>query len=188
MFDNLHSFKVAEVSEISWLDFLLDNLFLCFGHCAHRQCFGIPMGTNCVVYLANFYLLAYEFDFINHLLKSKTCPVMLHMFSMVYRLVDDLFVPNFPDFENFMYLNQGSFGSGIYPTTSCELNCMSKGFSRNFLSLAVRQSPQGLSCDIFDKCSQREYAGIEMVRMPHVHSNISITAKLGLSIVNFTGS
>jgi hypothetical protein len=107
---------------------------------------------------------------------------------MVSRPVDDLSVPNFPDFENFMYLNQDSFGSGIYPKTSCELNCMSKGFSRNFLSLAVRQSPQGLYCDIFDKRSQREYAGIEMVRMPHVHSNISITAKLGLSIVNFTGS
>jgi hypothetical protein len=97
LFENLHSFKVAEVSDlISWLDFLLDNLFICFGHCAYRQCFGIPMGTNCAVYLANFYLLTYEFDFINHLLNSKTCPVMLHRFSMVYRPVD-LFVPNFRD-------------------------------------------------------------------------------------------
>jgi hypothetical protein len=33
LFENLHSFKVAEASDlISWLDFLLDNLFLCFGH------------------------------------------------------------------------------------------------------------------------------------------------------------
>jgi hypothetical protein len=39
---------------------------------------------------------------------------------------------------------------------------------------------QGLSCDIFDKCSQPEYAGIDMIRMPHVHSNISMTAKLGV--------
>jgi hypothetical protein len=31
-FENLHSFKVVEASDlISWLDFLLDNLFLCFG-------------------------------------------------------------------------------------------------------------------------------------------------------------
>jgi hypothetical protein len=55
-----------------------------------------------------------------------------------------------------MYLNQHSFGSGIYPKTSCELNCTSKGFSCNFLDLAVRQSPKGLSCDIFDKRSQPE--------------------------------
>jgi len=57
---------------------------------------------------------------------------------------------------------------------------MSKGCSSNFLDLAVRQSPQGLSFDIFDKRSQPEYAGIEMIRMPHVHSNISMTVKLGV--------
>jgi hypothetical protein len=94
--------------------------------------------------------------------------------------VDDLFVPDFPDFVNFMYLNQDSFGSSIYPKTSCELNCTSKGFSCNFLDLAVGQSLQGLFCDIFDKRSQPEYAGIEMVRIHHVHSNISMTAKLGV--------
>jgi hypothetical protein len=57
---------------------------------------------------------------------------------------------------------------------------MSKGFSCNFLDLAVQQSPQGLSCEIFDKHSQPEYAGIEMIRMSHVLSNISMTAKLGV--------
>jgi hypothetical protein len=36
----------------------------------------------------------------------------------------------------------------------CELNCTSKGFSCNFLHLAVKQSPQAISCDIFDKRSQ----------------------------------
>jgi hypothetical protein len=51
----------------------------------------------------------------------------------------------------------------------------------------MKQIPQGISCDIFDKCSQPEYAGIDMIRMSHVHSNISITAKWELSIVNFTG-
>jgi hypothetical protein len=61
-------------------------------------------------------------------------------------------------------------------------------FSCNFLDLAVRQSPQGLSCDIFDKCSQPEHEGIEMIRMPDVHSNISITATLGVINSQFTGS
>jgi hypothetical protein len=62
---------------------------------------------------------------------------------------------------------------------------MSKGFSYNFLDLAVRRSPQGLSCDILDKPSQPEYAGIEMIRMPDVHSNISITVKLGVINIQF---
>jgi hypothetical protein len=47
-----------------------------------------PMGTE--VYLANFYLFTYEFDFIKHLLKSNTCPVVLHRLSLVRRFVDDL--------------------------------------------------------------------------------------------------
>jgi hypothetical protein len=89
---------------------------------------------------------------------------VLHRLSLVHRSVD-VFVPDFPDFVNFMYFNQDSFGSGIYPKIFCELNCTSKGFSCNFLDLAVRQSLQGLSCDIFDKCSQPEYAVIEMIRM-----------------------
>jgi hypothetical protein len=60
-----------------------------------------------------------------------------------------------------MYLNHDSFGDGIYLKASCELNYMSKGFSRSLLDLTVRQSPQGLSSDIFDKRSQPEYAVID---------------------------
>jgi hypothetical protein len=47
--------------------------------------------------------------------------------------MDDLFVSDFPDFESFKYLDQDSFGGSIYPKTSCELNCTSKGFYCNFL-------------------------------------------------------
>ncbi len=173
LFENLHGFKVMEASDlISWLDFLLDNLFLCFGPCAYRQCIGIPVGTNCVVYLANFYLFSHGFDFLKCLLKNNTCPVVLHRLSLVCRFVDEIFVRDVPVFENFMYLD--SFGGSLHPKTSCELNCTSRGFSCNFLYLAVNQCPQGISCDIFDKCSEPEYAGIEMIHMPHVHSNISI--------------
>jgi hypothetical protein len=93
LFENLCTFKVVEGSDlIIWLDFLLDNLFLCFGHGVYGQCIGIPMGTNCAVFLANFYLVTYEFDFIKCLLKS---PVVLHSLSLVLRFVDELFVPDF---------------------------------------------------------------------------------------------
>ncbi len=84
LFENLHSFKVAEASDlIFWFDFLLDNLFLCFGHDVYRQYISIPMGTNCAVYLADFYLFTYEFDFIKRLLKRFTCHVMLYSLSLV---------------------------------------------------------------------------------------------------------
>jgi hypothetical protein len=138
------------------------------------------MGTNCAVYLANFYLFTYKFDFIKCFVKSNICYVVLHNLSLVCGFVDDLFVLDFPDFENFMYLNSDSFGSDVYPKTSYELNCTSNCFSCNFLDLIVSHSPQGLSCDIFDKRSQPKCAGIEMIRMPHVHSNISMITKLGV--------
>ncbi len=115
--ENLCSFKVAEASDlISRLDFLLDNLCLCFGHCTYRQCTtGIPMRTNCAIYLAHFYLFSYEFDFLKFLFKNNTCLVVLHRLYLVCRIVDDLFVAKFPDLENFMYLDQHSFDGGIYP-------------------------------------------------------------------------
>jgi hypothetical protein len=37
-----------------------------------------------------------------------------------------------------MYLDQDSFDSGRYLKTSYELNCISKGFSCNFLDLLVK--------------------------------------------------
>jgi hypothetical protein len=42
----------------------------------------------------------------------------------------------------------------------------------------MKHNPQGLFCDIFDKRSQPEYAGTEMIRKPHVPSNIPMTIKL----------
>jgi hypothetical protein len=53
--------------------------------------------TNCVVYLANFYLFSYDFDFIMRLLKDKRCRVVLHRLPLICRFVDDHLVPNFPD-------------------------------------------------------------------------------------------
>jgi hypothetical protein len=45
--------------------------------------------------------------------KNNTCPIVLHRLSLVRRFVDDLFVPDVPVFENFMYLDQDFFGGSI---------------------------------------------------------------------------
>jgi hypothetical protein len=42
---------------------------------------------NSAVYLANFYLFTFEFDFTKCLLKSNTCPVVLHSLFLVCRFV-----------------------------------------------------------------------------------------------------
>ncbi len=78
-------------------------------------------------------------------LTNNTYPVVLQRLFLVHRYVNDLFVPDILDLESFMYLEKDSFGDNIYPETSCELNCTFRGFSCNFLDLAVKQSPQGTS-------------------------------------------
>jgi hypothetical protein len=85
-----------------------------------------------------------------------------------------------------MYLDQNSFGNGIYPKTYCELNYMFEGFSCKFPNLAMAQSHQGLSCDIFDKRFQLEYACTEMISTPRVqHSNIFVIVKLRVINIQF---
>jgi hypothetical protein len=98
--ESLLIFEVVEASNsISWMGFLLDNLFLCFGHCGHRECSHIPVGTNCVVYLANFYRFSYEFDFIKYLFKNNTCMIVISLSQLllacVWRLLLFRLVLNF---------------------------------------------------------------------------------------------
>jgi hypothetical protein len=57
------------------------------------------------------------------------CPLFLDLWMIFF----------VPDFQSFIYLDKDSFGGGIYPETSWDLNCASKGFSCNFLDLAVNQ-------------------------------------------------
>jgi hypothetical protein len=47
-FETLHNFKVEEAADLISFGqvFLIDNLFLYFGHCACRQCISIPKGAN----------------------------------------------------------------------------------------------------------------------------------------------
>jgi hypothetical protein len=67
---------------------------------------------------------------------------VLHRLSCVCNFVDDLFVSDFLDFENFMYLDQDFFDVGIHPKTSVEFNCISEVFSCYFLDVAMKQTPQ----------------------------------------------
>lgn len=71
--------KIVGVEDIcSWIDFLLDNLYISVGDSLFQQIIGIPMGTNCAVFLANFYLFTYEFEFMKRLISNNTCPTILH--------------------------------------------------------------------------------------------------------------
>ena len=59
------------------LVWLIDNTYVTVGDKIFRQCIGIPMSTDCAPYLANLFLFAYEFDFMNKLIKDKTSVTIL---------------------------------------------------------------------------------------------------------------
>ena len=46
------------------INFLLDNIFVCFGNKVFRQIVGIPMGTNCAPLIADLFLYCYESQFM----------------------------------------------------------------------------------------------------------------------------
>jgi hypothetical protein len=57
---------------------------------------------------------------------------------------------------------------------SWELNCPSNGFSCNFLDVAMNPSPRDIFGVNFNKLTQLQYAGIDMIFIPRVHSNLFV--------------
>jgi hypothetical protein len=51
--------------------------------------------------------------------------LVLQRLSLVCRVVDDLFLPNSPDFRSFMYQDKTLFYGDIYLKVCCELNSTS---------------------------------------------------------------
>ena len=46
------------------LTYLLDNIFIRFDTKLYRQTVGIPMGTNCALFIADMFSVCYERDFM----------------------------------------------------------------------------------------------------------------------------
>ena len=47
------------------MNWLLDNIYVTFGDQLFRQVTGIPMGTDCAPFLANLFLYAHEYKWID---------------------------------------------------------------------------------------------------------------------------
>ena len=78
---------------IAMIEWLIDNTFVTIGTLVFKQKIGIPMGTDCAPYLANLFLYAYEFEFLNDTLKLKDFST-LYKFNKCYRYIDDLLTIN----------------------------------------------------------------------------------------------
>ena len=73
--------------------FLLDNIYVRFGNDVYRQVICIPMGTNCVTLVADFFLFSYERDFPDN--QSE----FIQAFNGTSRYLDDILNVDNPFFH-----------------------------------------------------------------------------------------
>jgi hypothetical protein len=87
-----NSYRVSKDDLITHINFLIDNIYIDVGKNVFRQKIGIPMGTDCAPFLANLFLYALEFKFLEKL--SKENIYLARKFSNSFRYIDDLLMFN----------------------------------------------------------------------------------------------
>ena len=134
-----------------------------FGGKIFQQIVGIPMGTNCVPFLADLFLHSYESEFLQKLSKDKkmkeaTC----RSFNFTYRYIDDVLSINNPDFSNWISL--------IYLSELEIKETTDTASSALFLDIYLEFDSSGhLSTRIYDK---RDDFNFEIINFPNLSSNI----------------
>ena len=84
---------------ITWINYVLDNLYVQVGDQLLRQVIGIPMGVSCAPYLANLMLFMYELEFFDAFIskhdpiRNKPARQLLWKLSCCTRYIDDLWNP-----------------------------------------------------------------------------------------------
>ena len=56
---------------IEMINYLIDNCYVTCGYSLFRQKVGIPMGTDCALFLANLFLLSYENEWMMRMKKAR---------------------------------------------------------------------------------------------------------------------
>ena len=80
-------------------EFLVDNIYVRFGGQLFRQTVGIPIGTNCVLLLADLFPYSYENEFLDKLIKESKRK-LARKFNLSYRYTDDLTLSIIKDLMN----------------------------------------------------------------------------------------
>lgn len=108
-----NAYIVSKNTLIKYINFLVDNIFIKVGDHIFRQNIGIPMGTDCAPFLANLYLYALEFDYLEKTTKKDI--FLARKFTNSFRYIDDLL-----SFNNFKLIDKCKHK--IYPK-ELVLNC-----------------------------------------------------------------
>ena len=164
-----------------WFNYLVDNIYLQFtSDNVLRQRIGIPMGTNCAVFVANLFCFSYEYEFISQLVRMKKYS-LLRKFAYTKRFVDDLLALNNESFDDYLYCTRAKGGvKGIYPDF---LECVPEQDSTqeaSFLDTETVFNDIRWFTRIYDKREHPPLSNIEQRKYPHPSSFLSHKAMYGV--------
>lgn len=160
--------------------FLVRSTHVCFGGKVYKQVIGIPMGTNCAVYVANFYLFTYELAFLRKLIaQNRTEEVKQLMYYSRY--VDDLLVN---ETDGALVRFQSYIDDDKEPIYPRELKIQRSEIGRQlaFLDLWIFENSdhKRFVTRVFDKRSLAKYAKVPMSRFPHISSQLASRVHYGI--------
>ena len=146
-----------------------------------RQRIGIPMGTNCAVFVANMFCFTYEYDFISRIIAAGRKDLISH-FRHTLRFVDDLISVKNPVFEEYLYTSQtdASGIAGIYPPF-LKLSCEQASLSEvSFLDVLLFKVNGAFSTKIYDKREHPPLSSVDQSKYPHPTCFLSYRSKFGI--------
>ncbi len=173
-FKTRNSYQISKQDLFNHIHFLIDNIYLDVGGHIFRQKIGIPMGTDCAPFLANLYLYALEFEFLEKM--SKENIYLARKFSKSFRYIDDLLM-----FNNGKLMNE--YKSEIYPKELI-LNKENKHYTNcNFLDLNIRIKDNcirnKIMTSLYDK---RKDFNFQINNYPNLSGNIHFKRSHGIII------
>ncbi len=99
-----NTLQIAKKQLLAFIDYLVDSTYVTVGN--HRQIAGIPMGTDCAVFLANLYVYALEFEYLNNSMKTDMWTAQKFSY---FRYYEDLLVFNWNGIMNEHKTQNNSF-------------------------------------------------------------------------------
>ena len=151
-----YAFTYAQLR--SMLDALVRGSYVKFAGKVWHQKVGIPMGSNCSGYLANFLLYSYELDFLKRMIAEGNWQRARKIALDCTRYIDDLLTVAFSDFSEIRYQP-----GGIYPP-GLKLLSTGSGANVDYMDMQVNQNARfGIHTSIFDKRLDKKYADIKAV-------------------------
>jgi hypothetical protein len=140
--------------------FLIDNIYICVGKSIFRQQIGIPMGTDCAPFIANLYLYACEYTYLDNL--TKTDMKTARKFSKSFRYIDDLLTIN----NDNLFLKHAH---DIYPTALILKHTNANHDQCNFLDLNLQIQEGRLFSTLYDKRNDFDFT---INSFPNLSANI----------------